>query len=464
MTFGGGWMIVNGGSVGIGRRAARRRARRRRPPASARRSRPRRRPGRRPSAAPSVVLVVVVVGFGHRHRAPGDIERPARPADERGRGTTCWFGVRGGPLIAAAGLRLPRRRAIGRRPHGSRATFTPVCPRGSHRPALAPWPSRATPLGPRREGAECSTGRASVPGLAAMHRFRGRGSAVHRSDDRCHRAGRAGQGRPDGPPRTAGRTTLHRRAGVATFMDVHCGSSASPAQQFQEAHDRDLADREGRRRALRAGLAGPRVGQGLLPRHGPLEGERSCGSTSAPGTRPPRSTRSRSRCRDEAAVGRPGLGRHVGCPRPARSLRDRGVDRIRGTGSARSRPSRAVHEPGRGRDIRESRGRERMRHPRIAVVRVVLHDDQPAAGPEAPRRPRRRTATGSGDEVEAVRRQHAVERAARQRIPEVAGARLQVPAGEAPRQLAQPAAGVPTVAVESDDPRHPGRADPRGRR
>jgi len=36
------------------------------------------------------------------------IERPARPADERGRGTTCWFAVRDAPLIAGAGSGLPR--------------------------------------------------------------------------------------------------------------------------------------------------------------------------------------------------------------------------------------------------------------------------------------------------------------------------------------------------------------------
>ncbi len=37
-------------------------------------------------------------------------------------------------------FRTPSRRAIGRHPHGSRATFTPAVPRGSHRPTLAWWP------------------------------------------------------------------------------------------------------------------------------------------------------------------------------------------------------------------------------------------------------------------------------------------------------------------------------------
>ena len=58
---------------------------------------------------------------GIGHLGPG-IERPARPADERGRGTTSWFEVRCRPLITDAGSGPPRRRAIGRRPHGSRVT------------------------------------------------------------------------------------------------------------------------------------------------------------------------------------------------------------------------------------------------------------------------------------------------------------------------------------------------------
>ena len=45
---------------------------------------------------------------------------PARPADERGRGTTSWFDVR----CRLPGPWRPSWRAIGRLPHGSRATFT----------------------------------------------------------------------------------------------------------------------------------------------------------------------------------------------------------------------------------------------------------------------------------------------------------------------------------------------------
>jgi len=51
-----------------------------------------------------------------------------------------------------AGPGTSSRCAIGHQPHGSRVTFTPQCPRGSHRPALAWGPFGATPLGRRREG------------------------------------------------------------------------------------------------------------------------------------------------------------------------------------------------------------------------------------------------------------------------------------------------------------------------
>ena len=94
--------------------------------------------GLREPAAGSLAAVACV---GHRRRSL-ETERPARPADERGRGTTCWFGRRRGPLIAARGLRRPSRRAIGRQPHGSRATFTP----GSARAArTVPRSLRALP-------------------------------------------------------------------------------------------------------------------------------------------------------------------------------------------------------------------------------------------------------------------------------------------------------------------------------
>ena len=137
VMFGGGWMIVNGVSDRVGARA---RAVRRedvgRQPALVDRGLEVGRPVGLRAARSSIC----VVGRRRSSVVSPEIKRPARPADERGRGTTCWFGVRAGPLIAAGRVRRPRRRAIGRRPHGSRVTFTPPCPRGSHRPALAPWP------------------------------------------------------------------------------------------------------------------------------------------------------------------------------------------------------------------------------------------------------------------------------------------------------------------------------------
>src|SRR5262245_42655829 len=84
-----------------------------------------------------VVVLGSVISVGLRF--PGT-KCPARPADERGRGTTSWFGVR----CRLPGPWRPSWRANGRLPHGSRATFTRAgVPRGSHRPALALGPCPA---------------------------------------------------------------------------------------------------------------------------------------------------------------------------------------------------------------------------------------------------------------------------------------------------------------------------------
>src|SRR5262245_52956984 len=87
---------------------------------------------------------------------PPKIERPARPADERGRGTTCWFEVppdrssRSGRLPPARVLLVARYRAPAARLASDVHALVPA--------RLAPSRARsvalvgATPLGPRREG------------------------------------------------------------------------------------------------------------------------------------------------------------------------------------------------------------------------------------------------------------------------------------------------------------------------
>src|SRR4051794_36304319 len=108
--FGGGWMIVNGSRPGSAVEPA---------PSGAKTSAASQRAvivGSISAARYAFVSWLVVVFV----ISPLDIKYPARPADERGRGTTCWFAIRGAPLIAGAGFRSPLWRAIGRQPHGSR--------------------------------------------------------------------------------------------------------------------------------------------------------------------------------------------------------------------------------------------------------------------------------------------------------------------------------------------------------
>ena len=90
-----------------------------------------------------------------------------------------------------------------------------------------------------------------------------------------------------------------------------------------------------------------------------------------------------------------------------------------------------------------------MRHPRVAAICVVLDHDEPATRPHDGTRPLdhvRRV----GHEVEAVRGQHAIERADRQRLTEVGDQGRQVTAGEPLRQLLglRPAPEFETWLVE----------------
>lgn len=76
------------------------------------------------------------------------------------------------------------------------------------------------------------------------------------------------------------------------------------------------------------------------------------------------------------------------------------------------------------------RKRERVRHPGVAVVRVVLDHDQPPARPEY-RADRREHGSSIPDEVEAVGGKHPVERPAWQASGEVARGHRHRDAGEA---------------------------------
>lgn len=73
--------------------------------------------------------------------------------------------------------------------------------------------------------------------------------------------------------------------------------------------------------------------------------------------------------------------------------------------------------------------RERVWHPGIAGIRVVLHDQQATPGPEGGANPGQ-YAPSIGDEVEAVGREDPVEWAKRNRIREVEDVCLDVRLGE----------------------------------
>ena len=64
-----------------------------------------------------------------RHRSGSrKTQKPRRPADERGRGTTCWFDAGACRSSRPDVDPASSRRGIGRHPHGSRATFASIVP------------------------------------------------------------------------------------------------------------------------------------------------------------------------------------------------------------------------------------------------------------------------------------------------------------------------------------------------
>ena len=152
--------------------------------------------------------------------------------------------------------------------------------------------------------------------------------AVHRSSDRWRTAGP----RRSWPPNAARRlaTQPRRETSMATFMDVHYGFVGVTAQQLKEAHERDLAIEKDEGVHFESAWLDPCRARSSASRPA-RAAKASCGSTSGPGTRRPRSTSSRSRSTDRSGAAPPRPG-----SRPPRR-RSR-----RGTGSARGRSAVAL--------------------------------------------------------------------------------------------------------------------------
>ena len=178
VTFGGGWMITNGGRFGsaVEPRAVRREDVRVEPALVDRLLELPRLVGLARSLAARMSGRLAFAAF----RRPRSVRRH-RP----------WLRQTNGPLVqrtngvvvppagsvrsaSVAGFACrrrpnPRGALSGATRFGSRATFTPSCPRGSHRPALAPGPSRrySSRSSPKdRESSTASNRRRTEPGSA----------------------------------------------------------------------------------------------------------------------------------------------------------------------------------------------------------------------------------------------------------------------------------------------------------
>jgi hypothetical protein len=81
---------------------------------------------------------------------------------------------------------------------------------------------------------------------------------------------------------------------MARFMDVHDGFVGVTAEQLAAAHARDLENEGAEGVHFEHAWLDPVAGKAFCLATGPSR-RASCASTSAPGTPPPRSTRSRSR-------------------------------------------------------------------------------------------------------------------------------------------------------------------------
>ena len=133
----------------------------------------------------------------------------------------------------------------------------------------------------------------------------------------------------------------------------------------------------------------------------------------------------------------------------------RRVDPVRGTARRHVTRRCIPDQPGLGRQPLPGRVAEWMRHPRVAVVGVVLDDDERPARTQAARRARRPPRpAGPRDEMEAVRGDETVQPGSASGPREVGHERLDRDAGvPSPATAAAVWRSGPGVAVDRDDPR-----------
>ena len=241
--FGGGWMIANGGSAGSARRAGAVRGED---------------VGRQPALVDRALDVPRRVGL---RRAPSIVilgNRNARSSSGRtGRGTTCWFGVRGPAALIARTAAPSALSARYRAPAGTaRERRSRRCTRAARTvPRSLRGRPDATPLGRRREGGSVARASASGPPDPTASAVPGR--PIDRGRAVGARALASTTSAPPGPRTT--RPTGHRTAEPSSRVEVgRSRRSVDPASRPRSRRSRS-SDRE--RRAI-----GATHGPGRRPR------------------------------------------------------------------------------------------------------------------------------------------------------------------------------------------------------
>ena len=213
-------------------------------------------PGRLAPLAPGFRVFAVPVMI-----APS-IKRPARPADERVVVPPAGSASPGARSSRPPRVASPSRRAIGRLPHRSRATFAPfrlrgfqprALPTGGAGPALCSPAGDATPLGQRREGGDRSTGCGRPEGepVCSARRVSSRLRPQRRPRDR--------------PARTAGRRPARPRARRGPVRGRRPGPLRDRFVQLPPAPDRRRAPA----RHGRSGRDDPRLPRPRCSGHAP---------------------------------------------------------------------------------------------------------------------------------------------------------------------------------------------------
>ena len=371
-------MIVNGGSVRIGGRAGA--------------------VGREDvRGEPALVDRALDVAAACRPSGSSRHRRPLRnrngPLVQRTNGS--WYHLlvrrRGRSVIATAGLRRPLDALSGVSRHGSRATFTPAVPRGSHHPALAPGPVPTLLLSVVcREGG--SVARAARP-PRPRSRPAGPTPSLARMCSMCDPTVRGAIPRSPAisalrPPVATSRATSNSRP-VSGAQTSSSGRRARPARTAARARaasgglsirsamaDRLARDPDGIGRAVRAEVGGRKVREGadVLPdapsggpaRHGRLE--TGPGADARPGGEMQETGR---------VVDRGTRARDVPLPQPSRDLVD---PRLGGTEVAATGCAPACRSPGTGRGRRRRRPRTRPPGPPCSG-RAIHAGRRPAGGP-----------------------------------------------------------------------------------